>query len=78
VLDSFFPANGLQFNDSGLILDEREIAEALTERCGHKTFQISWFWAYDGQPAPYPPLARSGVKEGLPTILPEPERFSEA
>lgn len=31
MLDSFVPANGLQFNDSGLILDEREIANALTD-----------------------------------------------
>ena len=26
-------------------LDERIIANSLTERCGHKTFQISGFWA---------------------------------
>jgi len=25
----------------------------LTEQCGHETFQISGFWADDGQTAPY-------------------------
>jgi hypothetical protein len=34
-------------------LNERKIANSLTERCGHKTFQISVFWADYGQTAPY-------------------------
>jgi hypothetical protein len=41
----------------GTILDLRQIAEALTEQCGHKTFQTSWFWADDGLPEPYTPFA---------------------
>jgi hypothetical protein len=40
-----------------MILKECIIANSLTERCGHKTFQISGFWADYGQPAPYPSLA---------------------
>jgi len=31
---------------------------SLTEQCGHKTFQISGFWADDGQTAPYYLLLR--------------------
>jgi hypothetical protein len=34
-----------------------QIANSLTEQCGHKTFQIFGFWADYGQPAPYPSLA---------------------
>jgi hypothetical protein len=38
-------------------LDWRIIANALTEQCGHKTFQISGFWEDYGQLPPYPSLA---------------------
>jgi hypothetical protein len=31
------------------LLRSRQVADALTEQCGHKTFQISWFWADNGQ-----------------------------
>ncbi len=31
-------------------MNERTIANSLTEQCGHKTFQISGFWADYGQP----------------------------
>jgi hypothetical protein len=30
-----------------------QIANSLTEQCGHKTFQISGFWADYGQPGSY-------------------------
>jgi hypothetical protein len=40
------------------ILDSRKIANSLTERCGHKTFQISGFWADYGLSAPYCLLLR--------------------
>jgi hypothetical protein len=32
-----------------MFLDCCQIAKALTEQCGHETFQISGFWADDGQ-----------------------------
>src|SRR6266851_703068 len=39
-------------------LSLRIIANSLTEQCGHKTFQISGFWADYGQTAPYCLLLR--------------------
>ncbi|MDT7814056.1 MAG: hypothetical protein QOJ42_3972, partial [Acidobacteriaceae bacterium] len=39
------------FADSWVVR-ECKIAESLTEQCGHKTFQISGFWADYGQTEP--------------------------
>jgi len=36
----------------GAISNDRPYRD-LTEQCGHETFQISGFWADDGQTAPY-------------------------
>src|SRR4030081_1897312 len=59
---------------SGLV----QIAFSLTEQCGHKTFQISGFWADYGQSAPYPSLAvraRNGrVADHPEVILPDEEQ----
>ena len=49
------------FSDEKTELGECIIANSLTEQCGHKTFQISGFWAVDGQTAPYPVVGRSGA-----------------
>jgi len=38
-----------------------QIANSLTEQCGHETFQISGFWADYGLSAPYCLLAPTGV-----------------
>jgi hypothetical protein len=40
----------------GAISNDRPYRD-LTERSGHKSFQISGFWADYGQLAPYPSLA---------------------
>jgi hypothetical protein len=42
------PGNGLHASDLKWRLDLCIIANSLTERCGHKTFQISGFWADHG------------------------------
>ncbi len=41
----YFPAT----REAGLV----QIANSLTEQCGHETFQISGFWADYGQSEPY-------------------------
>ena len=37
------------------------IANSLTEKCGHKTFQVSGFWADYGQSGSNPQLAITGL-----------------
>jgi hypothetical protein len=44
-----------------MLLDSRIIANSLTEQCGNETFQISGFWADDGQTGSYPELPESPV-----------------
>jgi hypothetical protein len=44
----------------GAISNDRPYRD-LTEQCGHKTFQISGFWADYGQTTPYRLFAPNGV-----------------
>jgi hypothetical protein len=40
---------GRQFSDALVRVNWCQIANSLTEQCGHKTFQISGFWADYGK-----------------------------
>jgi len=51
----------------GMLLNLCQIANSLTEQCGHETFQISGFWADYGQTAPYCLLLRPESPYGPPS-----------
>jgi hypothetical protein len=45
----------------GMLLNLCQIANSLTEQCGHEPFEISGFWADYGQSAPYCLFAPTGI-----------------
>jgi hypothetical protein len=62
----------------GMLLNLCQIANSLTEQCEHETFQISGFWADDGQTAPYCPIriGSDRLADGLLTSCRQSRRYS--